>query len=78
MVEMAESQILTLRSEKGGLGLINVIRVERADLETVESDGVVFDETKLVEEYEMSEALGQQVHVESDSIYGTDNIVYII
>merc|ERR1712183_74393 len=62
--EVGESQILTLSSEKGGLGLINVIRVERADLETVETDGVVFDETKLVEEYEMSEALGQQVHVE--------------
>ena len=43
----------------------------------METDGVVFDETKLVEEYEMSEALGQQVHVEP-SIYGTDNIVYII
>ena len=54
---MGESQILTLSSEKGELGLINVIRVERADLETVETDGVVFDETKLVEEYEMSEAL---------------------
>ena len=77
MVE-GESQILSLASEKGGLGLINVIRVERADLETVESDGVVFDETKLVEEYEMSEALAQGVHVEPDSIYGTDNIVYII
>lgn len=77
MVE-GESQILSLASEKGGLGLINVIRVERADLETVESDGVVFDETKLVEEYEMSEALAQEVHVEPDSIYGTDNIVYII
>ena len=76
--EVGESQILTLRSEKGGLGLINLIRVERADLETVESDGVVFDETKLVEEYEMSEALGQEVHVEPDSIYSTDNIVYII
>ena len=32
--EVGESQILTLRSEKDGLGLINVIRVEkRADLE---------------------------------------------
>ena len=78
--QMVEGEVgmVSLASEKSGLGLINVIRVERADLERVESDGVVFDETKLVEEYEMSEALGQEVHVEPDSIYSTDNIVYII
>ena len=69
--EEEESQVLTLSNAKEGV--INLIRLDR-----VETDGLVFDETKIVQDYEMSDSFSQEVQVESEHIYSNDDIVYII
>lgn len=74
--EREETEVLTLTTAKGGL--INVIRLDRDHLETVETDGLVTEETKLVQDYEMSDSFSHEVQEESDSIYSNDNIVYIM
>ena len=63
--------MLTLSNAKEGV--INLIRLDR-----VETDGLVFDETKIVQDYEMSDSFSQEVQVESEHIYSNDDIVYII